>query len=81
MLCEVSRMGEIKGILLEGTTTLVDNKTKDDFSEREDLEIMAVWDILNNYGEGILKAVGYENCRRWYGPIFEQWYNQTQVEK
>lgn len=38
---------------------------------------MAIMDILNNYGDGILKAVGYEGCRRWYGPIFDTWYNQT----
>ena len=61
----------------QNATSIVDKINKDDFSEREDLEIMAIMDILNNYGEGILKAVGYEGCRRWYGPIFDTWYNQT----
>lgn len=40
---------------------------------------MGLWQILNEYGEEILKAVGYEGCKRWYGPVFVEWYNKNHV--
>lgn len=30
--------------------------------------------FFSRYGEALLKALGFEECKRWYGPLFVRWY-------